>query len=454
MSRAVPALSLTDNLLYNLLQVLPYYVQGIFTRNRLGVWLVARLHPDPLAAGLLRRLIRKYRSRYLYVSMLGTRSLLVLSPEGVVEVLDRSPAVFADAKTKRQGMAHFQPNAVTISRGEEWRDRRRFNEAVLGGDHDPHREAGRYLAVVAGEVAAALDEAGDDLGWRDFERLFERITLQVIFGQRARDDRPLIEGLKSMLRESNRLFGLRKSKHFDPFYDRVRAYLRDPEAGSLADGCRRAPSTEVTRVENQLPHWMFAMSETLATNSLRALALIAAHPAAAQRVRSELGGADLSSPAGVHGLVYLEGCLQEAMRLWPTTPLLVRETLAADALEGRPVPVGTQVLIMSGFNHRDRATFDGADGFHPELWLAGRVDRRFNHLSNGPQVCAGRALTLFLGKAVLALLLREGDYALRRPSLDPGRPLPHAFDHFGTRLRRRGGGRAASREGVARRAPE
>jgi cytochrome P450 len=438
MSRAVPALSPTENLLYNLFHVAPYYVQGIFTRNRLGVWLVARFHPDPLAVRLVERLIRKYGSRYLYVSMLGTRSLLVLSREGVVQVLDRSPAVYADAKSKRQGMSHFQPNALTISRGEEWRERRRFNEAVLDYGHDPHRDAARFLGIVTQEVEVTLAAAGRELRWRDVEALFERITLQVIFGQRARDDRPLIEGLKSMLRESNRVFGLRKSKHFDAFYARIAAYLRDPEEGSLAAGCRHTPSTPTTRVENQLPHWMFAMSETLATNTIRALALTAAHPAVEARVRVELDGADLTSPDGVHGLAYLEGCLQEAMRLWPTTLMLARETVAADTLEGVPVPAGLQVLIMNGFNHRDREGFPGADRFEPELWLGHRVDRRFNHLSNGPQVCAGKPLTLFLGKAVLATLLRAGSYALRWPSLDPARPLPHAFDHFATVLGRAG----------------
>jgi cytochrome P450 len=441
MTRAISALSLPDNLLYNLAHVAPYYLQGIFTRNRLGVWLVAHAHPDPLAVRLAERLIRKYRSRYLYVSMLGTRSLLVLSPDGVAQVLDRSPAIYADAGVKRRGMSHFQPNAVTISRGEEWRERRRFNEAVLDYDRDPHRDADRFLGIVAREVAAALAVPGDDLSWSDVGALFERITLQVIFGQRARDDRPLIEGLKSMLRESNRVFGLRKSRHFDGYYARIGAYLREPEEGSLVARCREVPSTDATRVENQIPHWMFAMSETLATNTARALALIAAHPEAEERVRAELSGADPSCPGGVHGLVYLEGCLQEAMRLWPTTPLLVRESLAEDELGGAVVPAGTQVLIMNGFNHRDRETYDQADAFCPELWLRGRVDRRFNHLSNGPQVCAGKGLALFIGKAVLALLLREHRYTLRRPALDAGRPLPHAFDHFATLLGRAGHGR-------------
>jgi cytochrome P450 len=431
-SGAIPAVSLADNLVYNLAHVLPYYLQGIFTRNRLWTGLVARFHPDPLMVRFVGGLIRRYRSRYLYVSMLGTRSLLVLELEGIERVLDNSPLTYADAKIKRRGMSHFQPNAVTISRGEEWRDRRRFNEGVLDFDRDLHRDADHFRAIVAREVAAT--PAG---GWPDFELLFERITLQVIFGQRARDDRPLIEGLKAMLRESNRVFLLGKSRHFDDFYARVRAYLRAPEEHSLVARCGQVPASEMTRVENQIPHWMFAMSETLAVNAVRTLGLIASHPEAEGHVAAELGRADLASTAGIDGLAYLEGCFQEGMRLWPTTPLLVREMVGDDMLGGALVPSGTQVLILNGFNHRDRATCDFADAFRPEVWLDGRVDYRFNHLSNGTQVCAGKPLVLFLAKAALALLLRDHRYVLRRPMLDPHRPLPYAFDHFAVRFSRR-----------------
>jgi len=39
------------------------------------------------------------------------------------------------------GCPHFQPDAVTISRGDEWRERRRFNESVLATGHGLHQYA-------------------------------------------------------------------------------------------------------------------------------------------------------------------------------------------------------------------------------------------------------------------------------------------------------------------------
>ena len=47
-------------------------------------------------------------------------------------MLEGRPDPFAsDPPAKRKGMVAFQPDALTISRGELWSSRRRFTEAVL-----------------------------------------------------------------------------------------------------------------------------------------------------------------------------------------------------------------------------------------------------------------------------------------------------------------------------------
>jgi cytochrome P450 len=181
---------------------------------------------------------------------------------------------------------------------------------------------------------------------------------------------------------------------------------------------------------------MFATMETLATNTLRALASIAAHPKVEERARLQLAGKPFTSAAEVVSLKYFRGCLQEAMRLWPTTPMLARIMLTDDQLGGHPVPAKTQVIILNTFLHRDSETHSFADRFSPELWLEGEQNYYFNHLSNGRQVCAGKNLVLFIGTAVLIEFLRGGRYRLRRPALHPAKPLPHTFNEFRTELKR------------------
>ncbi len=432
----IPSASLLDNLIYNLVHVIPSYLRGLFTPNRFWFTFWTAVHPDPASVKFVTRLRKKYRSNYCYLYMLTTKSLVVLDPDGIRHVLDRSPDIYADAKIKRTGMSHFQPDAVTISRGDEWRERRRFNESVLGTGRGLHQYAQQFLNVIRDETAAMLREAGGQPAWDDFAGLFERVTVQVIFGAGIKDT-SMTEILRKMMLESNRGFALRKSKYFDDFYAAVRRYRQEASDSSLASLCNSVSSTAVTKVDNQVTHWMFAMGDTLAINTVRALALICVHPAAEERVLEELLQANLTSPEGIYQLRYLGGCVQEAMRLWPTTPMLVRETVKEDVLGGATIPPGTQVIIINSFNQRYREALPFADTFSPDFWLHDSVNYRFNHLSNGPQGCAGKELALFIAKAVIATLFSGQRYSLERPPLDPSRPLPYLYNHYHVRLKRR-----------------
>jgi cytochrome P450 len=253
---------------------------------------------------------------------------------------------------------------------------------------------------------------------------------RVIFGRSARDDAALTDLLHDLLRQANRPVKPKQPKHFAQFYERIGEYLDRAEPGSLLGRFSQAPSTSQTKVANQVPHWMFAMWETLGANTARALAAILAHPKQEQKVRQEIDGADLTSPDGVAGLHYLGQCIQEAMRLWPTTPMLLRETVVEDTLCGVTIPAGTQVIVWNLPNHRDPRRYALADTFSPEGWEHGRPSPLFNHLSSGPQVCAGVDLVLFISRAVIATILAGSQYVLVQPRLDPNQPLPYAFDQY------------------------
>ena len=435
MPQTIPTVSIADSVAFNLCQIVPYYLRGIFTKNEFWISFWNKVHPDPLAVNLIRRLRQKYKSNYFYIYLLKTKSLVVLDLDGITRVLDHSPTPYAaDPDLKRKGMSHFQPNALTISRGEEWKDRRQFNEAVLASGERLHPLADQFLRAIDQATERLTANAGQYLVRDHFDHLFKRVTLEIIFGHEARDDTALAERLTAMMRESNRVFLLGKSKEFDLFYERIRHYLESAQTGSLAAMCKHAPSTAQTKVENQIPHWMFAMMETLATNTMRALALIVSHPNVESRVRQEIQENGAQTPEGIDRLSLLEGCIQEAMRLWPTTPMLMRHTLRDDVLGGNTIPSGTQVVILNGFNHRDWETNPDAGNFCPEFWLDKRSDYRFNHLSNGTQVCAGKSLALFIAKAVIATLLVRGRYVLRRPKLNIRKALPFQYDDFCTRF--------------------
>jgi cytochrome P450 len=425
------AASLGESLRFVRVGLLPTLARGLFAPRPKAMRWLTKIDSDRRAVEFMSKLREKHGGQG--VRVLGGRMVVLWGTEAIREVLDKSADLYAsDAGAKGKGMSHFQPDALTLSRGEAWRDRRAFNESVLATSERVHPFGERFVAVVSDEVDRL--RIGDTLQWSDWEKLFDRVTLRIVFGDRSRCDQELTELLEKLMAEANRIGGLKETGDYHEFYGQLERHLVDPEPGSLVARFAESPHTDRTRVVQQIPHWIFATRDTLGANAYRALAAIVADPAVERRVRDELAGADLSDPAAVDGLRYLEGCLSEAMRLWPTTPLLARETTREVTLAGETLDEGTQVMILNVFNHRDPERVENADRLDAERWADGKRDYRFNHLSNGSQDCPGGPIVLLLGKAVLARVLDEYTLTLEEPKLEPGEPLPYMLDFFCARF--------------------
>ena len=423
----LPKASLGESIRFVVAGLLPSLARGLFSPRRRMMKVLTKLDTDRRAVGVLSGIRRKHGGQG--ARLLGGRIVTLWGDGALREVLDQSAEVYdSGSGAKGKGMSHFQPDALTLSHGDEWRDRRKFAEQVMATKDRVHPDAARWMRVVGDEVNSI--DAHDKLDWDRFERMFDRLTLRVIFGDRAREDQELTEALEELMGQANRIVGLSHDDRFHEFYGMLERRLADPEPGSLIARFAEAPQTDQTRVVHQIPHMIFAMRDTLGANAYRALAAIAADPEVEQRVRAEIDGKDLDQPADIDSMSYLEGCLQEAMRLWPTTPLLARETMRETELAGTKLDEGTQVMILNTFNHRDSEQIPDADQLKPERWNGGERSYRFNHLSNGTQYCPGGNIVLVLGKAVLARMLDRYELKLTEPKLDASGELPHMLDFF------------------------
>ena len=440
MASELPSASLAESVQFNQLVIVPNAVQGLFRRRRTPVSVATRTGVDGHAVRFMMGLRRSHTPGPLWIRVMKDRALLMLEVEDVRRVLEFSPEQFAsDPPAKRRGMGHFQPDALTLSRGELWADRRRFTEAVVDTERPAHRLGDSFAAVCRDEVTELIAELERDdegrLGYDALHRAFRRIVRRVVLGDGAREDEELSELLGKLMSEANGLPSER-SDSYEPLMRRLDKYAAEGEAGALVSLFAAAPCSADTRVSGQLPHWLFAMQDTVCANTLRALALIVSHPSQLEKLERELAAADLSGADGVASLSYMRACLNEAMRLWPTTPLLARETLVELSWRGAVVPAGTQILIVNGFHHRDRERLDYADRFAPEEWTEGAAgaDWGFNHFSHGPQGCPGVNLALLIGSAVLAELLTARAVTPHGKGLDPLKPLPHMLDYFALRF--------------------
>lgn len=408
----------------------PNVILGLFNKRELPSRIATTVGADHLGYRLMDGMVRSYGPEPFYVRVARDEALLVHHPDDLKFVLGGSPDPFAsDPDAKRKGMAAFQPEALTISRGKEWQDRRKFTEAVLDTGKPMHRLAQSFTDVAA-DIAREL--ASDTMGWQTFNKAMQRMTRRVVFGAAAAEDDDLSAQLGELMSAGNRMPG-EPAPGYGEFISRIESYLEDPPPDCLAALIPRAPAPGV-QPAGQLVHWLFAMGDTLAANVFRTLAVLSTHDEQLHEVNTEMADADIDSAAGIAKLDYLAGCLFETMRLWPTTQLFGRVTTRdVEFPNGAVLPEGQQVLIYNVFNHRNRHRIPYADRFSPGEWVSGDAgnDWSYNFFSHGPQVCPGAGLSVFLGQVVLAQLIYAGATQVSGTQLNPSKPLPHGLDLYG-----------------------
>ncbi|MCW1959033.1 MAG: cytochrome P450, partial [Mycobacterium sp.] len=112
----------------------PNIVQGLFNKRELPVKIASRLGTDHLGYQLVEGLVKRHGPGPFYVRVAKDESLLITHPDDLKFVLGGSPDPFAsDPEPKVKGMAAFQPDGLTISRGDLWAQRRQFADAVPRG---------------------------------------------------------------------------------------------------------------------------------------------------------------------------------------------------------------------------------------------------------------------------------------------------------------------------------
>jgi cytochrome P450 len=436
MSPDFPHASVVEGIRFTAQIGVPNVILGLFNKRELPSRIAAGARSDYLGYRLVEGMVRSYGPGPIYVRVAAEEALLVHHPADLEFVLGGSPDPFSsDPEPKRKGMAAFQPDALTISRGRLWEERRRFAEAVLDTDQPLHRLAQPFVDVA---TQTAEDFSPAAITWSDWNSAFQRLTRRVIFGDKAADDTRLTTQLAELMSAGNKMPGS-PAPGYPEFISHITTYLKSPEPNSLAALVAEAGCPADTDPAGQVVHWMFAMGDTLAANAFRTLAVLASHSEHRREVAAEAAKADIATAEGVASLKYLAGCLLDTMRLWPTTTLFGR--VAARDVEfpsGAVLPAGKQVLIYNVFNHRNRDRIPYADRFSPGEWVSGNAgsDWSYNFFSHGPQGCPGATLSVLLGRAVLAHLLHDVTPVLRGVTLDPTKSLPHSVDLYAITIER------------------
>ncbi|HEX4738017.1 MAG TPA: cytochrome P450 [Allosphingosinicella sp.] len=416
---SLPRASLADTLAILLITAGPLVAKGLIVRRPKVVRLLALGGAERRGVRLLARMRRKYGDGPLLLRLPFREQAVVLSPRHLRRVLAETPEPFAaDSSEKVASLAHFQPDGVLISHGAERAERRRFNEQVLESACPVHSLA-RSLTALVEAGTAPLREKGS-FSWPEFKRAWYRMVRAAVFGAAEREDEALTDTLEQLRANADWAFMKPRQRRLrDSFLAAVRERLAEAEPGSLG-ALARACETRGSAPEDQVAHWLFAF-DAAGMAAFRTLAMLALHPEAAARAH--------------HDANFPRACILETLRLWPTTPAVLRQTTAETAWEGGTLPAGAGLLIHLPYFHRDSSRIPYADRFVPDIWLDGRAEAwPFVPFSAGPASCPARNLVLFLASTWIAALMRDRDVALAAgTSLDPAK-LPATFDHFPLRL--------------------
>jgi cytochrome P450 len=134
-------------------------------------------------------------------------------------------------------------------------------------------------------------------------------------------------------------------------------------------------------------------------------------------LKTRLGGRT-PTLADLPALPYTRAVLDEALRLYPPAPLLVRVALGPTTLGGCSFQRGDRVLVAVHRVHRHPDFWPDPDRFDPDRFLAGALGDESRHrcaylpFGAGQRVCIGNHFALMEGQFLLAQIAQRHDLRL------------------------------------------
>jgi cytochrome P450 len=122
-------------------------------------------------------------------------------------------------------------------------------------------------------------------------------------------------------------------------------------------------------------------------------------------------------------LPYLGAVIKEAMRLHPSTGLIMERHVPSEGavICGKTIPAGTVVGINAWVVHRNPEVFDEPDTFIPERWLDSspeklkEMEQSFFVFGSGARTCLGKNISLTEMHKMIPELLRKFEIKLHNP---------------------------------------
>lgn len=417
--------------------VVPTLAKGVIKRRPWVVAMAQHLGLDTDAVQLLQELRKKYGRGPLLLWLPFRSQVVLLDPKDVSKVLSETPIPFGSAtKEKKSSLGHFEPNHILIADPERRAELRPVHEEALAINQRVHPLADRFSHVINSELQSLTNDT-PILEWPAFSATWFRIIRRLVLGDAARNDDTLTNDLDAIRSRANWGFLLpADTTTLNSVHAQLKHYIDAREAGSLVSLLPRGPHTnETLDLASQTAHWLFAF-DAAGIAVFRALALLACKDHAAHQDRAAAEAAD----GKTNDRPFARAVFLESLRLWPTTPAILRELNADAQLGGSMFTKGTGFVVFAPLFHRDAEALEFADRLEPGLWMEGEgkgeVDlvRALVPFSAGPAMCPAHNLVPMVCGLVLGAVVGRERIELVQPAMEGGK-LPGTLDHSEVKLK-------------------
>uniref|UniRef100_UPI003B63730A cytochrome P450 4C1-like n=1 Tax=Odontomachus brunneus TaxID=486640 RepID=UPI003B63730A len=169
-------------------------------------------------------------------------------------------------------------------------------------------------------------------------------------------------------------------------------------------------------IREEVDTFMFEGHDTTSIAICFTLLLLAEHKDIQNRVREEVntvmkeceGKLTMTS---LQNLSYLDRCLKEALRLYPSVYFITRVTAEDVRLHDYVIPSGTIIHLNIYGVHRDPNFWPNPNVFDPDRFLPEKIQNRhpYSYLpfSAGPRNCIGQRFAMLELKAMIAPIVRN-----------------------------------------------
>ncbi len=382
-------------------------------------------------------------------------TLVVSDPAGVRHVLTDKAANYEKGDLQRRVLGPLLADGLLLTEGEQWRRARRIMAPLFTPAHTTRtveamdRVCRKRVEGWRLEHGARVLNIDSEMSGLTFDILSATLFSDDLDGDAAGFEKALnhflavgarispLDALKApdWIPRLGRVASGGDARFFkdsvDALVARRRARLAQGDAPddlltallSARDEDGDGSGLSDHEVASNILTFILAGHETTARTLGWTLHLISRDPRVAAILKAEADSWDRSAGA-LRDLHWHRAVIEEAMRLFPPAPTMIRQAVADDVIGGHEVKAGQTVLIVPWIIHRHEKLWDEPEAFRPERFLPEHrklIDRyAWLPFSGGPRICIGAAFAMQEAVIALAEILKAAEVE----AITPVEPRP------------------------------